>query len=95
MPSIKAVKHPSVIQKVDYARLITELWGTSIRNDSEEDQILKKSIAKCSCGMLEKQANKKVKSKVFDTYEDAKFFQLKCVGEITFIKQYERTTTYR
>ena len=30
MPSIKAAKHPSVIKKGDYARLATELSGTSI-----------------------------------------------------------------
>ncbi len=94
MPRIKAAKHPSVIKKFDYARLVTELWGTSISDDNEEDQTLKKTIAKCSYGVLEKQVNKKVKSKIFDTYEDAKFFQLTYGGEITFIKQYEQTTTY-
>ena len=57
--------------------------------------MLKKTIANCSYGMLEKQVNKKVKSKIFDTYEDAKFFQLKYGGDITFIKQYEQTTTYK
>jgi hypothetical protein len=94
MPSIKAVKHPSVIKKVDYARLVTELWGTRISDDNEEDQVLKKTIANCSYGMLEKLVNKKVKSKIFDTYENAKFFQIKYGGDITFIKQYEQTTTY-
>ncbi len=82
MPSIKAVKHPSVIKKVDCARPVTELWGTSSSDDNEEDQILKKPIANCSYGMLEKQVNQKVKSKIFDTYEDAKFFQLKYGGDI-------------
>ena len=82
------------MKKVDYAKLVTELWGTRISDDNEEDQTLKKTIANCSYGMLEKQVNKKVKSKIFDTYEDAKFFQLKYGGDITFIKQYEQTTTY-
>ena len=27
LPTIRAVKHPSVIKKVDYARLVTELWA--------------------------------------------------------------------
>lgn len=93
LPSIKAVKHPSVVKKVDYARLVTELFGARISDDNEEDQSLKKTIANCSYGMLEKQINKKVKSKIFDTYEDAKFFQLKYGGEITFIKQYEQKST--
>ena len=69
--------------------------GTRISDDNEEDQSLKKTIANCSYGMLEKQLNKKVKSKIFDTYEDAKFFQVKYGGDITFIKQYEQTTTYK
>jgi hypothetical protein len=66
-----------------------------ISEDNEEDQVLKKTIADCSYGMLENQFNKKVRSKIFDTYEDAKFFQVKYVGEITFIKQYEQETTYK
>ena len=39
--------------------------------------------------MLEKQINRTQKSNIFDTYEDAKFFQIKYGGDITFIKQYE------
>ena len=79
------------MKKVDYARLVTELWGTSISDDNEEDQSL---IANCSYGTLEKQLSKTVKSKIFDTYEDAKFSQVKYGGEITFIKQYEQPTTH-
>ncbi len=36
--------------------------------------------------MLEKQVSNKVKRTIFDTYEDAKLFQLKYGGEITFTK---------
>jgi hypothetical protein len=39
--------------------------------------------------MLDKQINRTQKSKTLDTYEDAKFFQIKYGGDITFIKQYE------
>ena len=66
-----------------------ELWKTHISDDPEEDQVLKKTIANCNYGMLEKQINRTRKSKLFDTYEDAKFFQTQYGGEITFIKQYE------
>ena len=75
---------------VVYAKFVAELRGTTISDDSGEDQTSKKTIANCSYGMLEKQINKKVKSKIFDSYEDAKYFQLKYGGDITFIKQYER-----
>ena len=93
-PTIKAVKHPSVLKNVDYAKFVTELRNAPIDNN-DEDQSLKKTVANCSYGMLEKQINKKVKSKIFDSYEDARYFQLKYGGDITFAKQYEQTTTYR
>ena len=39
--------------------------------------------------MLEKQFNRTQKSKLCDTYEDAKLFQAEYGGSITFIKQHE------
>jgi len=42
--------------------------------------------------MLEKRINKNQKSKIFDTYEDAKFYQCTYGGDINFIKQYESAT---
>ena len=74
-PKVHLVKHPSVIKKVNYRGLVEELWKTPISDDPEEDQVLKKTIANCNYGMLEKQFNRTQKSKLFDTYEDAKFFQ--------------------
>ena len=93
--TIKAVKHPSIIKKVSYKDLVEELWKTPISDDTEEDAVLKKTIANCNYGMLEKQINRTQKSKIFDTYEDAKFFQLKYGGDITFIKQYEERSEWR
>lgn len=93
--AIKAVKHPSIIKKVDYKGLVEELWRTPISDDPEEDAVLKKTIANCNYGMLEKQINRTQKSKIFDTYEDAKFFQIKYGGNITFIKQYEERSEWR
>ena len=69
--------------------MVEELWKTPISDDPEEDAKLKKTIANCNFGMLEKQVNKTVKSKLFDTYEDAKWFQTKYGGSISFMKQYE------
>ena len=93
--AIKAVKHPSIIKKVSYKDLVEELWKTPISDDTEEDSVLKKTIANCNYGMLEKQINRTQKSNIFDTYEDAKFFQLKYGGDITFIKQYEERSEWR
>jgi len=87
-PTIHAVKHPSMIKKVSYRQMVEELWKTHISDDPEEDARLKKTIANCNFGMLEKQINKTVRSKIFDTYEDAKWFQAKYGGSISIIKQY-------
>ena len=80
-PEIKTVKHPSIIKKVSYKGLVEELWRTPISDNPEEDAVLKKTIANCNYGMLEKQINRTQKSQIFDTYEDAKFFQLKYGGQ--------------
>ncbi|MFM7984865.1 MAG: hypothetical protein ACKPKO_36650, partial [Candidatus Fonsibacter sp.] len=92
---IQAVKHPSIINKVSYRSLVEELWTTPISDDPEEDAVLKKTIANCNYGVLEKQINRTQKSNIFDTYEDAKFFQLKYGGDINFIKQYEERSEWK
>ena len=93
--AIKAVKHPSIIKKVNYRGLVKALWETPISDDPEEDAVLRNTIANCNYGMLEKQINRIQKSKIFDTYGGAKFFQIKYGGNITFIKQYEERSAWR
>ncbi|MFM7986976.1 MAG: hypothetical protein ACKPKO_47450 [Candidatus Fonsibacter sp.] len=80
---------------MSYRSLVEELWKTPISDDPEKDAVLKKTIANCNYGMLEKQSNRTQQSKIFDTYVDAKFFQLKYGGDITFIKQYEERSKWR
>jgi hypothetical protein len=92
---VLGVKHPSLVKKVNYQQLVEELWKTQISEDFEEDQILKKTVANCNYGMLEKQINRVQKSKLFDTYEDARFFQAKYGGTITFIQEYEEKRTWK
>ena len=75
--------------------MVEELWKTHISDDPEEDGKLKKTIANCNFGMLEKQVNKTVKSKLFDTYEDAKWFQVKYGGSISFMRQYEERKEWK
>jgi len=93
--AIRAAKHPSIIKKVSYKDLVEELWKTPISDDPEEGSVLKKTIANCNYGMLKKQINRTQKSKIFDTYEDAEFVQLKYGGNITFIKQYEERSEWK
>ena len=57
-PKVHLVKHPSIIKKVNYRQLVEELWKTHISDDPEEDQVLKKTIANCNYGVLEKQLNR-------------------------------------
>ena len=80
---------------MSYTSLIEELWKAPISDDPEENQFLKKTIANSNYGLLETQINRTQKSKIFDTYEDAKFFQLKDGGNVTFIKQYEERSEWR
>ena len=84
-----------MIKKVNYKQMVLELWKTTISDDPQEDAALKKIIANTNFGMLEKQFNKNVKSTLFDTYEDAKWFQVKYGGTITLIKQYEEKETWK
>ncbi len=86
---IHMVKHPSVVKRVAYRKLVEQLWALEISDDRHENDILKKTILNTNFGMLEKQINKNQKSKLFDSYEEALFFQKKYGGTITFIQQYE------
>ncbi|MFM7978330.1 MAG: hypothetical protein ACKPKO_03360, partial [Candidatus Fonsibacter sp.] len=55
---------------------------THINDDREEGQVLDNMIANCNYGMMEKQINRTQKSKLFDTYEEAKFYHIKYGGAI-------------
>ena len=72
-----------------------KLLNTPISDDPEEDAVLKNTIANGNYGMLEKHINRTQQSKIFDTYEDAKFFQIKNGGNVTFINQYEERSEWR
>ena len=94
-PIIRAAKHPSIIKKVRYKHLVEQLRQTHLSDDRDEDQVLKNTMANCSYGLLEKQINRTQKSKLFDTYAEAKIFQIKYGGTITFIKQYVDRSEWR
>jgi hypothetical protein len=86
---ILAVKQPSFIKKVEYKQIVEELWKTQISEDAEEDTTIKKRIANCNYGMMEKGVNRNQKSFIFDSYSEAKFYQIQYGGDINYIKQYE------
>jgi hypothetical protein len=86
---IIAVKAPSFIRKIDCNAIVDELYKTNISDDKEEDKYIKKIIGNINFGLLEKSWNKKVKSHVFNTIEECKFYQIKYGGSISVIEEYK------
>ena len=80
---ILAVKQPSFVRQVNYAKLVEELWKAKVCSDKEVDGAVKKTFANTNFGMLEKGINKKQRSFIFSTYEECKFYQAKYGGEIS------------
>ena len=88
---ILAVKQPSFVKQVTYAKLVEEVWKVS--DEKEVDGTVKKTVANTNFGMLEKGINKKQRSFIFSTYEECKYYQAQYGGEISVIRQYEQKTT--
>ena len=91
---IIAVKKPSFIRKVRYGDIARELYESLVSFDGEEDKHIKKQIAVCNFGLLEKHINRNLKSYVFETYQEAKFYQARYGGTINYIKQYEEKRSW-
>ena len=92
---ILAVKQPSFIKKVNYKQIVEELWKTQISENAEEDALIKKRIANCNYGMMEKGVNRNQKSFIFDSYSEAKFYQIQYGGTINYTRQYEEVPILR
>ena len=67
---IVAVKQPSFIKTVDYAKLVDELYGAKISDDAQQDVYIKKLVANVNIGLLEKCFNKKSVVYLFQDYEE-------------------------
>ena len=92
---IVAVTQPSFVKKVNYQQVVDYLWKTQISDDAEEDMLIKKRIANCNYGMMEKGVNRNQSSYIFDSYSEAKFYQIQYGGVINYIRQYEDVPIYR
>ena len=77
------MKHPSITKKVNYKDMVDELWKKKLSENREEDQLLKKTVVNVSFGVMEKQTNKAQKSKLFDSFEEAKFYAENSVAPST------------
>ena len=76
-------------QKVITKQYLEELHESKISDIDCEDVYLKKTIANTNLGILEKGVNRAQASKMFDTLEEAQYYQAKYGGLITFISKNE------
>ena len=86
---IVAVKQPSFIKTVDYAKLVDEFYETKIADDAQQDVYTKKLIANVNIGLLEKCSNKKSVGYLFQDFDECKFYQAQHGGVIHSIQQIE------
>ena len=68
-------KQPSFIHKVDYSKIIGDLWKSKISNDPDEDKQIKKTIANINFGLLEKSNNTRQRSRIFKSLREACHYQ--------------------
>ena len=80
-------KQPSHIHKVDYDKVVGELWDTYISDDKDEDKQIKKKIANINFGMLEKSVNTGQRSKIFNSIKEACHHQRIHGGKIYAIQK--------
>ena len=80
-------KIPSNTYKVNYKKIVDELWKLKLDEDEEKDKLKKKMIACINIGLLEKQTNKAKKSIVFSKMVDAFYYQEKFGGDINIITE--------
>ena len=85
-------KEPSRVYKVNYTKLIKQLWATEISDHFPEDAKIKKLIANVSFGLLEKGTNKSSKSFAFDSLREALYYQQEVGGKINKITGYDLET---
>ena len=81
-------KQPYKVFKVDYRKIIRELWQTDISDSYPEDVKIKKLIANVIFGLLEKMTNTASKSYSFDDLREALYYQHKVGGRINKIASY-------
>ena len=75
--------------KVNYTKLIKQLWATEISDHYPEDAKIKKLIANVNFGLLEKGTNKSSKSFAFDSLREALYYQQEVAGKINKITGYD------
>ena len=88
-------KEPSFIKPVKYDKILKTLFETNISEDDIENTYLRKLIAVVNFGMLERGVNKNQKTYLFETREEAQYYQARYGGQITIIKKLEEAKTVK
>ena len=73
---IEYVRKYTRLENVDFNSAIQNLWKNEIINDNH-----KKDIVNKTSGLIEKKANKKAVTKVFHTFEEAQYYQIRLIDE--------------
>ena len=87
-------KQPSFIHKVNYKKIVDELWETPLGSNEDEDKQIKKTIANVNFGMLEKSKNVSQRSVIFNSLKEACHYQRKYGGRIYAVQEETEITYY-
>ena len=74
--------------RVNYDKIIEELYNEHISDDKDIDTYIKKLIGNVNFGLLEKSYNKSVCSNIYDSLEEATLYQSKLGGVVHTLQQY-------
>ena len=86
---ILAFKAPSSFKKVDYTKIVDDLYKTSISENNDEDIYIKKLIANINYRLLEKSKSKQQKAFIFDDLSELKHYQSLYGGNLNIINKSE------
>ncbi len=84
-----AFKQPSFVKKVDYAKLVGELYESKVSENEQQDVYIKKLAANVNIGLLEKCSNTKSVGYLFQDYDECKFYRAQYGGVIHSIQKIE------
>ena len=76
------------LYKVNYKKLVDELWSLKLDEGEEKDKSKKKLIVCINVELLEKQSNTAKKSIVFSKMVDAFYYQEKYGGDINIVSEF-------
>ena len=84
---IHSFVQPSNKHKVDYKKIVDDLWEAKISEDEDVDKKIKKSIANINFGLLEKSHNTAQISKMFNSLRECCYYQSVFGGKVHTVSQ--------